>query len=172
MTDRDAGLTARLGRRGVAIMGDGSITDALRSRLRASGCVVVRGVSDEVDAAVVSLQSLPAAPAELGARLLEVVAVMRSSSPLRHVVVIVPSSDGAAIGSAASALARTLAIYATAHTADRDVRLNVVRVSARPEPGTLTRIGDVTLMLICGLLDAMRGQTLVIDDERRQETTT
>lgn len=176
MIERDAGLPARLAGRRVLVTGDGAIARALRERLEGCGCGVQSARSPaaaalpaSVDAALVSLQSLAAAPVEVAAQIFEIATLLQGAPGLRHVLVIVPTTGGPSVGPLAVRLARTLAIYATVHTAEADVRINVLTIPARPDDETIVRVGDVCLVLVSGLLDAVRGQTLAIDDVNPME---
>jgi hypothetical protein len=163
--------------RGLFVPGGGALAEGLRARLTALGGTVLtrrpEAGAAALDGAIVCLPwGLVQADAAAGA-VIDVAALLDAEPGLRHVV-LVAARGATATGSPMSRLAQTLAIYATAHTATvrAAARINVLRVPSTPDPATRQHIGDVCVLLLSGLLDAMRGQTLDVPDAAETQVTT
>lgn len=147
-----------------AVIGGGAIAGAMAERIGSEGghVIVAPTTAELVDgvpeAALVSLQELRSGADEAAAALDGVIALLRDNPRLRRVVVIGVEGPGAS-------LARTLSVYATAHTADRDVRINALSVARTIDDRTRDKIGGVVTALLSGLLDAVRGQTFELGTE-------
>ncbi len=154
-------LDAGVGGQAIALIG-GASTRSLSDRLAAAGARVVEGAplqpvpatiaGTPVTGWVVTLEHLSTAQI-VADRLTDLAAALQETDTVRRVVVVVVDASAAA-----AAVARTAAIYATVHTLDRDVRINVVVTP----PGTDADARDVTLAFLSGRLDAVRGQTFVV----------
>jgi hypothetical protein len=158
----DDALAAQLRDRSVLVRGRGPAVDALIDRLAAAGCTVTtsppRSGDPPVDAAVISLECLTGTPRDIASRVFDVVDALGCMP--RHVVAIVGSGAASTDTIIADRLATTLTIYLTGHTADTDVRVNLVRYRAMSGDDAVGRAVETTLMLMSGLLDAVRGQVL------------
>lgn len=147
-----------------AVIGGGVIAGAMAERIGSEGGRVVMApttaeLGDDVpEAALVSLQDLRGGANEAAAALDGVIALVRDNPGLRRVVVIGVEGPGAS-------LARTLSVYATAHTADRDVRVNALAIARTIDDDTRDEIGGIVTALLSGLLDAVRGQTFELGSE-------
>ena len=149
------------------VIGGGALAGVVAERIgREEGRVVVAPTTadlggDVPEAAVVSLQSLRGGANEAAAALDGVVALLRDNPGLRRVVVIGVEGPGAS-------LARTLSVYATAHTAGRDVRVNALSVANTLDDAARDKLGGIVTALLSGLLDAVRGQTFELGSEARR----
>lgn len=147
-----------------AVIGSGPLAGAMAERIGSEGARVVVAPTTEAlaeavpEGAVVSLQDLRGGANEAAAALDGVVALLRDNPDLRRVVVIGVEGPGAS-------LARTLSVYATAHTADRDVRINALSVARTIDDATRQALGGIVTALLSGLLDAVRGQTFELGPE-------
>ena len=153
-----------------AVIGEGALAVDAVERIGAAGASIVvaprvealeSSERDAIDAAIVTIQAFPADANEAAAALDGVISLLRQAPGLRRLVVIGVDGPGAS-------LARTLAVYATAHTVDRDVRINALVVPPEPDDATRQRLAEVVTLMLSGLLDAVRGQTFAVGagDER------
>lgn len=156
-------MTAALSGLQAVVIGGGTLAGAMAERIGSEGArvIVAPTTADLVDgvpeAAVVSLQELRGGN-EAASALDGVIALLRDNPGLRRVVVI-------GVEGPSASLARTLSVYATAHTAGRDVRVNALSVARTIDEGARDEIGGIVTALLSGLLDAVRGQTFAIGSE-------
>lgn len=160
VTALDAGVAGQA----VAVVG-GATAQPLSDRLATAGARVLSReslgeVPDRDDDAVVGgwlvVVERLASPRAVAALLTQLASSLDGAEAVRRVVLLVVDD-----APAAGALARTAAIYATVHTLRRDVRVNVVVAPS----GALADAADVALVFLAGWLDAVRGQTFVVDTQ-------
>ncbi len=169
----DERLEPRFSGRRVLVAGSDEVALATADRLARLGSSVVRlgneasdvdafDIDGIVDDAIVSWPVGCSGPSEVSRRITGITSLLRSQSRLARLVVVAPTAVTAGLGSVTGRLLATMTIYTTVHTVHAGVRINALLTPARPRPGVVTEIGNVALMLLSGLLDAMRGQVLEV----------
>lgn len=160
-------MTKALDGQHTMVLGGGSLAGLVAERIGSEGAWVVTApraadlgpdLRESAEAAVVSLESVTPGADEAAAALDGVVALLVDNPRLRRVVVLATEGPSAS-------LARTLAVYATAHTAERDLRINALTLPESSDATVREHLGDVVTALLSGLLDAVRGQTLELGSE-------
>lgn len=152
---RDHALGVLMAQRRLLLLGNGVVAEALERRLARLEVSVVHEEALATDA-IFTWEPAPRTPGDLGAQIQQLTKSLDTGG-LRRVVLLL--SDEAPV---ATAIAKTLTLYAAAHLVRKKTRFNMVRLASSPSVSALEPAINATLMLMSGRMDAVHGQVLNI----------